>query len=136
MHIYLDSNVFISALNIEFGRQVRPLFLEAQQFFERIAQEKHTLVLSGLFFNEIKRSAFQEKEFILGYFSKLGIVVEELAVPPKVSLQDFHSKGMHFPDSLHAFLALHSGCSCLVTFNRKDFIALEAFIPVLEPTQL
>jgi len=74
--IYLDSNVFISWFNEEIGFGVRPLFVDARDFFELLGKSSYLLVLSELFFDEVLKVAFCSKEDVVGLFSKLGVPVE------------------------------------------------------------
>ena len=46
--VYLDSNVFISLIDREIGRDSRGLFVEAEQFLERVKESGDVLVLSDL----------------------------------------------------------------------------------------
>lgn len=59
MKIYLDTNVFISLINEELDKNLRPLYLEAEEFFSYVSTKKIIIVLSALFFEEVhKISAF------------------------------------------------------------------------------
>lgn len=129
----MDSNVLISLLNREMGRGVRGLFVEAEAFFERIKEGEHTLVLSNWFFREVKKITYLSRVEILEYFNKLGINVDVVEQKGKLNLSEFSSKGLRFPDSLHAAIAVAQKCECIVTFNIKDFKGLEDRIAVLEP---
>lgn len=132
--IYLDSNVFISLIDREIGRQVRGLFIEVELFLEQLKKEGHVLVLSEWFFKEVKQACYLDKGEILAYFEKTGIKTEVVEQKEKLSLKEFTNKGLHFPDSLHAAIALKHECDCIVTFNLKDFEKIKDEIEVVEPS--
>jgi hypothetical protein len=78
VRIYLDSNVFISLIDREVGKGSRGLFVEAEQFLERVKETGGVLVLSSWFFKEVHSFNFMEKEVVLGYFRGQGAKTETL----------------------------------------------------------
>jgi len=131
--VYLDSNVFISLFNREVGRNVRGLFVEAESFIEQVKKQDSVLVLSKLFFEEVKVKCFFERREVLKFFDERGvksIVVEDAFNHLLGRLQ---RQGIHFSDSIHAATALTSCCDCIVTFNIKDFEKVREKIKVFEP---
>jgi predicted nucleic acid-binding protein len=87
MRIYLDSNVLISSIKQEIGKDYRLLFFQAETFFEKILKEKHTLVLSALFFDEVQQKIPFSKEELLEFFSEKKIKFE--VVPTEMQLHCF-----------------------------------------------
>jgi len=47
MKVYLDTNVFVSLFQSELGRNLRPLYLEAQEFFDYIKNK--AVLFTGTF---------------------------------------------------------------------------------------
>jgi predicted nucleic acid-binding protein len=133
--VYLDSNVLISALRGELGKGLRGLFVEAESFFERVMEKDHTLVLSKLFFKEVGEILFIEKEEVLAYLQSLKIKTETLESTKKLDYRKYLRRGMHFPDCVHAALAINAKCDCIVTFNVKDFTKVKDEIEVLLPRE-
>lgn len=134
MKIYLDSNVLISLIREEIGKKFRLLYSEAELFFRLVSSNQNTLVLSRLFFKEINTVLNLDKDAVLDFLSTFSLIIEEYA-PKEISDPAFFEKlGIHYPDSLHLVLAIESKCDCLVTFNKKDFVNAEKFIPVREPS--
>jgi predicted nucleic acid-binding protein len=131
--IYLDSNVFISLINKEFGFSLRSLFVEAENFFLRVAENKDVLVLSNHCINEINDSAHYSKNDIVEHLSYFGFVVEVVCEPKEIKFSKYAKLCSHFKDSLHLALAMHFECDCIVTFNAKDFENAKKVISVLLP---
>jgi len=130
MKVYLDTNVFVSLFQSELGRNLRPLYLEAQEFFDYIKNKAVLLVLSELFFLEARKCCFVDKNQIISYFSQLEIPLliiekENLASP---------IKEIHYPDSVHAATAIKYKCEAIVTFNVKDFNKIKNKIKIFEPS--
>ena len=137
MRIYLDSNVFISLMNLEIGRGIRGLFVEAEAFFRKAKDEKHTLLLSNLFFREVENKIFLNKNEVTDYIVKSGVRIEIISIQEKTVLtSEFTSKGLHHLDAVHVALAKAVKCDCIVTFNKKDFDKINNLIPVFEPSDL
>ena len=137
MRIYLDSNVFISLMNLEIGRGIRGLFVEAEAFFRKAKDEKHTLLLSNLFFREVENKIFLNKNEVTDYIVKSGVRIEIISIQEKTVLtSEFTSKGLHHLDAVHVALAKAVKCDCIVTFNKKDFDKINGLIPVFEPSDL
>ena len=115
--------MYISYIKDEIGRSVRGLFVEAQNFFERVQLENHTLVLSDLFFYEVEKVIFESCETVLQNFKIHKISVERVYVTLEAfkRAQRFAQKYTHLLDAQHAALAIQSKCDALVTFNAKDF---------------
>ena len=132
--VYLDSNVFISLIDREVGKGSRCLFVEAEQFLERVRESGSVLVLSDLFFKEIEDVKSIAKGFVLNYFEREQIKVLEVNKAGQ-SVKDFVAKGIHFTDALHVGLAIKAKCDCIVTFNVKDFEGARGMIEIFEPEE-
>ncbi|MCR4336022.1 MAG: PIN domain-containing protein [archaeon] len=133
--VYLDSNVFISLDNNEIGRKLRGLFIEAESFFEQVKKKNSVLVLSKLFFSEVQKKCHSNKEEVLHHFKNSGIKTEVIEKIEELNLKQFENKGIHYPDSVHAAIAIKYNCDCIVTFNIKDFENIKDLIEVLEPLE-
>ncbi|MEK6971077.1 MAG: hypothetical protein AABW68_05345 [archaeon] len=130
--IYLDSNVFISYVKDEIGFNWRALFIETEKFFERVAAGGHVIVLSSLFLDEVKKITRMNEEGILGTFGKLNIRSEIYPINQVLFTLRFKKLGIHQLDAIHVAASIESGCTCIVTFNMKDF-ARQQEIPVFQP---
>ncbi|HZX33836.1 MAG TPA: type II toxin-antitoxin system VapC family toxin [archaeon] len=130
MRVYLDSNVFISLFEREMGKNSRGLFVEAEMFLERVKNKGSVLVLSDWFFREVQKITFLSKGEVLRYLENNGAKTE-VVDSEGVSLEK--TGELHFPDSMHAAIAIHFGCGCIVTFNLKDFEKVKRLIEILEP---
>lgn len=131
--IYLDSNVIISLVCEEVGAGLKGLFVEARDFLEIVAKNNHLLVLSDLFFYEVKRRTLFERNEVLKYLQELSVNVEIFKAKKKPFLKNIEEKGVHYPDSLHVGLALQANCDCIVTFNTKDFEVVSNMIKIKDP---
>ena len=133
--VYLDSNVFISLFCTEIGRGMRGLFAEAGLFFEKIKKNNDcTIILSNLFFEEIKWKTFLDRDSAIDYFRKAGIKID----CPKESGRnafEISKKGIHWSDAMHVKIAVESGCCMIVTFNKKDFEPASSLIQIIEPRE-
>ncbi|MFH1751487.1 MAG: type II toxin-antitoxin system VapC family toxin [archaeon] len=132
--IYLDSNVFISVLKEEIGRNVRGLFVEAGQFFEKVKQEKHVIVLSDWFFEEVIENCFTDINGITEYLKNLGVQLE-IVKKQNPNSRELIKLGLHYSDAVHAAIALQNKCDCIVTFNIKDFEKVSHKIEVFSPEE-
>lgn len=135
MRVYLDSNVFISAFNIELGSGVRGLFIEAEGFFELARRKGSVLVLSELFFREVEKISKTKRGEVLEFFAQKGLKVELAFAKGDISLKTLLKQGMHSSDAVHAAVAIKSRCGCIVTFNARHFQAVKGSIKVFEPLE-
>ncbi len=131
--IYLDSNVFISLFGTELGRNMRGLFVEAEEFFERIKQKNQVLVLSDLFFEEVRKKTYLSEAEITAYFKEQKVNFEIARIKPGLPWKKFVAKGIHYSDALHMATAIAFKCDCIVTFNIKDFEKAGQEIKSVEP---
>ncbi len=134
MRIYLDSCVFISLAKKEFGFNSRPLFVEAENFLLSSIKSRHEIVLSNLFFDEVKKKTKMPKESICGYFENIGADFSCHESEGFVDFRKFEDMGIHFPDSIHLALAVNLNCNCIVTFNVVDFENAEKIINIFLPS--
>lgn len=131
--VYLDSNVFISLLKEEINGQLRPLFIDAEKFFKSAKLGNYIVILSELFFKEVKQACSVDKEKALEYFKNLGVKTSIIFIDYKTLIKESKRIGIHYPDNLHAAIAIKSKCDCIVTFNIKDFGPVESKIQVFDP---
>lgn len=135
MRIYLDSNVFISLIGEEIDRQCRALFKEAEAFFQTAVEQGFIIVISELFLYEVEKRLGMNGENVIDKICKLG-VKKELLITDSKEISKGKIKGMHYPDDIHALLAIKAKCDCIVTFNTKDFEPVLGKIHVFEPLDL
>lgn len=131
--IYLDTNVFISAIKEEIGAKTRGLYIEAEKFFSKVRKENHSIVLSEWFFQEAKKFSHLNKEEIMQFFGKKEIKLEITKDATIESIEKAKKDGIHFLDAIHAATAIEQKCDCIVTFNVKDFEKAKDKINVFEP---
>ena len=131
--VYLDSNVFISLIDREIGRDSRGLFVEAEQFLERVKESGDVLVLSDLFFTEIRKKIGMRQESVIAYLRNKQVELEIVQQREPNQVRKWLRKGIHFSDAIHLDTALRENCDCIVTFNVKDFEKVQQWIEVLEP---
>ena len=135
MKLYLDSNVLISLINQEFGKAFEYMEQAVREFLVVCGEKRHILVLSELFFKEVGDVAGLSKEDVLEYFGGIssvqcvGFGQREQKEAAKLS----HTTGIHFPDSLHATIAIQNKCNYIVTWNLKDFDCVEDIINSATP---
>jgi predicted nucleic acid-binding protein len=135
MHIYLDTNVFISLFQEEIGFKFRGLNIEARDFFERAAKRGDTICISSLFLDEVKKITFMDKKSIFEELEKKELLFKLVKDPNYDEILFFKRLGIHSPDCIHASIA-HKNCECIVTFNTKDFVPAKKFISVFSPADL
>jgi len=135
MRIYLDSNVFISYIREEIGRNYRPLYHEAEKLFEYCHDNSHTLVLSKLFFEEIKRMCYLNSEKAVELLTEKNLIVERIPNTTYVS-KEILQLGIHRLDALHVTTAIENNCDAIATFNTKDFEKVSTKIKIINPTLL
>jgi len=133
MRVYLDSNVFISLFEGEIGKGVRGLFVEAEQFLERVTAGGYVLVLSELFFKEVGKRGHLSQQEVMEYLKAHNVVFEFVEETEKPPMEIFLKKGLHSSDALHAAVAVRHECDCIVTFNVKDFARAKDLISVFAP---
>ena len=135
MKLYLDSNVLISALKDELDSNFRFLSYESAQFFKWASKSKIVLLVSDLFFQEIKDKLKLDKKSIAEYFSSINILLEygEVCESDLVFAKKIEKCKIHYPDSVHIAIAKRTGCEFIVTFNIKDFKKANSFIISKEP---
>lgn len=133
--IYLDSNVFISLVNREIGSNVRGLFVEAEQFLDNLKKQRHVLVLSALFFKEVRKRSLLSQSEILAYFKEHGINIEVIGLKTDLPWRMFAAKGLHYSDALHLATAIAFKCNYFVTFNVKHFEKVDSKTRVVEPAE-
>ncbi len=136
MRIYLDSNVFISVFNDEIGRNFRALFVDAENFLNKVKKDGHILVLSDLFFEEVQEIIYLGKNEVLSYLKTRNISTECVTGQNFEQVKHFINKGVHSSDATHAAIAVEHNCDCIVTFNTKDFEQIKDTISILEPATL
>ena len=133
--IYLDTNVFISWIDKELGANYRPLFEEADAFFDWVKANDACLVLSNWFFEEAERVYYSASDAVIKTFTDAAIRIEVVIEKRRPAIGDFVRRGLHTADAIHAAIALKHKCDCIVTFNVKDFRKADDLIRSLQPNE-
>ena len=131
MKLYVDSNVFISLIREEVSIN-RTLFDEALIFFERVQERKDTILISQLVFDEIQKICFNSREDVIEKFTKLNISIKEVKDELNL-LKEVKESKIHYPDCINANTAIKTNCSCIITFNTKDYLNIRNKIKIVQP---
>lgn len=139
MRAFVDSNVFISKIQDEFGGGWEFMSERAGEFFNRAMSCLHTIVLSREVLKEITDKTFLTSEEIkqeyVGLWNKIEFVepsLEDLDNADKIN-KKYRNGRM---DSLFLVTAEKEGCDCIVTWNKKDFEVVSPKIMILRPDEL
>jgi len=136
LRFYIDSNVIISYINLDFGRNYELMYKRTEDFFSFCKAKKIVLIFSDFTFQELKKKSFYSKEQAIELLSELGLSIEIRETEEKDSsiIKEIIQK-IHYPDSVHAFIALSQKCNAIITWNKKDFEPIEGLIKVLTPEE-
>lgn len=138
--IYVDSNVFISFIDKEYGRNIEN-FLEyfSEEVFKRTVSCEFFIVISELVIHEVmEKMNFSDEDIeeLLMPYKKLNKLII-LDVDNYIWRDFVHlckKYKTHRSDAIHAILAKKSN-SLLVTWNLKDFKNIKD-IEVRSPKEL
>jgi predicted nucleic acid-binding protein len=141
MKIYIDSNLFISYWDREYGRNIEN-FLEyvSGEILNRTVSCEFSIIISDLTVKEIKRRmAFSDEDLDSNFkvykdMNKLTIIVGTEALWAQAKKLS-NERGIHLSDAMHAVLAKETG-AVLVTWNVKDFENVKDFVAVKNPKEL
>ena len=135
--IYLDSNVFIAFIKTEIGKPFRLMFKDVETFFARCSG-RYTIILSGHTLREIENIVHYSAQQTADFFITLGIDVEIIKEGDREikDAKEYSEMGVHKADAPHVAIAINGGCKFIVTFNKKDFLAVEGLIQILEPEEV
>lgn len=135
--IYLDSNVFIAFIKTEIGKPFRLMFKDVEYFFARCL-DKYTILLSDHTLSEIENIVHYSEQQTADFFITLGIDVEIINAGDREieDAKEYAKMGVHKADALHVAIAINAGCNFIVTFNKKDFPAVEDLIQIQEPEEV
>jgi len=135
---YLDSNVFISFVREEMDSAFNLRFVDSERFFALCRKEKHVLLLSGLFFKEVKKVISLDKSDILEEFERHGIPIactENIPSKELVSSVIKESR-IHLADAVHVALAYESNADAIISWNKKDFAKSKNFVKCSTPQEI
>ncbi len=131
MRIYLDSNIFISYIREEIGRNFRNLAGEAEHFFNQVSEKQHTLIISDLFIQETKKHCFMNKKELHDFFVKKSICIDFVEDSMEIP-RELLSRGLHYSDAWHTATALRNTCNAIATFNIQDFKKIQDKIGIID----
>lgn len=125
MKIYVDTCVY---LNIFKEERKFNHYEFSFEFFKRLKQEDHTLLVSDWLENQIKIKGFIKEfnEFVATFPNVEKILVTD----------DIKEKGSKFTereDAIHALIAIENHADVLVTRNFPDFLPFENQIKIELP---
>ena len=138
--VYVDSNVFISIVKGDFGRNLEFMELRSDDFLNRSLECEYDLVISNWVLKEfyaktgLSETGFQE--LIVKNPAKVKIinVFQEDLKNAKLLINQVNG----FSDCVHVTIALKNECDFICTWNVKDFFKLEEnhVIKVRKPDEL
>ena len=138
MMCYIDSNVFISLIFDESGRN-NLMSYYSLEFFKRAIEEKYELIISELVIEEFCKITKLTKEefadYAITYCGKtrlIKIIKKDIQEADKINSK--YHKG--FSDALHLAVAMREKCEALITWNKKDFEFAENEILIADPKDL
>ncbi|MBR9678293.1 MAG: type II toxin-antitoxin system VapC family toxin [Nanoarchaeota archaeon] len=139
MKIYVDSNVLISIVLSDFGKNLEFMSLRSQELIERVLACEYAAVISDLTVEEFEKITKLSKADLKELFKtnphKLEIIsVEQRDINRVKELSKLGVKGKK--DCIHAAIALRTKCDVICTWNIPDFKAIKNLIRVLKPSEL
>ena len=139
MKVFVDSNVFISYFQDEFGGGLEFMSYRTAQFLDRTLSCTHNIIISNHVLMEICAITLSsEKEMLdeLSHYSdKIKIVNEtETDIKNAEILNSKYHVGK--ADCLFFIIAEREKCECIVTWNKKHFNLFNNKIRILDPSEL
>lgn len=137
--IYLDSNVFISLVKDEIGRDFTLLSEDSRIFVDICSKMGFVLVLSSWFIKEVERVISLTKEDIVETMQERGVVFEFVKPMENVSKEAkriARSYNLHYNDAIHVAIAKEYECDFIVSWNKKDFEKVENIIKCKTPKEI
>jgi predicted nucleic acid-binding protein len=136
MRLYLDSNVFISFIKKEVDFALNFRYVDSANFFALCAKEKHALILSDLFFKEVKKIIFSEKEEIIAWLNEMDLIfILVQTCSSEIAKRISKQSGIHLADAIHAGTAIENKSKAIITWNKKDFIKTNNLIQCFTPEE-
>lgn len=135
--VYLDSNIFIAFVKSEIGKPYRLFYQEVEDLLQA-APERFEFVLSDLALKEIEKHTRYTPPQTIELFNRKEIRTI-FVQPTKADFllgKEFLKQGIHWPDALHAAIAIGYSCEVLLTYNKKDFFPVQNRIQISEPNEL
>lgn len=139
MKCFVDSNVFISLIYDEFGKRFEFMSYRAEEFFNRVLSCFHTIILSEAVISEICRITFLAESDIISRLEEFRDKVSVIRVNKRDILESRKINAKYrtgSADALHFVIARESGCDCIVTWNKKDFVFPENELLIFDPGEL
>ncbi len=137
MRLYLDSNVFISFVRSEIDGAFNLRFKDAETFFACCRECRAELVVSELFFDEVKLAACLEKEAVKEILASFGVLLNVCENAEETKARNIATQtGIHLSDAEHVATAVKNGCNGIITWNKKDFEKANKIIPCYSPSEL
>ncbi|MBR9677945.1 MAG: type II toxin-antitoxin system VapC family toxin [Nanoarchaeota archaeon] len=139
MKCFVDSNVFISLIQDEFGRGLEFMTHRTKEFFERVIDCLHTVVISRAVIQEISKITLLRDAEINNLFDGFEDKISIAKISPadmNVAENLDKKQRVGRMDALHLIIAKKEKCNCVVTWNKKHFLFAEEEIKVLDPREL
>lgn len=136
--IYLDSNVFISLVREEIDSAFNLRFQDSQAFLALCEKEEIEIILSGIFFDEVRKITGLDKDSVLEFMRAFGIklfLIEKDENTKEKAIELQKKTKLHFSDSLHTALAVKSSAEIIISWNKKDFKKVSTIIECKNPQE-
>jgi len=128
MKLYIDADVWLNF----------PASHYAEELLEKALREKWIIVISGVVKEEIlkKKIALADLEEKLDRLMQVNLLEEIEAEKEDVELSRkiIRERGLHFPDSLHAALAIRA--RAIIVTRTKHFELVKNLVEVRKPEDL
>ncbi len=140
--VYVDSNVFISLVQEEFGRKFEFMNLRTMEFMNASFDCKYTMVVSELVIEEFCSITKLKESDFMTLFDKnpKKLEIQTMTQEDVVLSKKIVSKLVKgIKDARHAACAINNDCDIICTWNIPDFEKLnksEYNIEVRPPNEL
>lgn len=136
MKCFVDSNVFISLIQNEFGKNLEFMSYRTKEFFEKSIECFHNIIISKAIIKEICKVTLLNNSEINDLFKDFEDKIRIANINSKdlrnaVKINEKHHCGRM--DALHLIIAKKEKCDCVVTWNKKHFMFADAEIKILDP---
>ncbi|MCK4326989.1 MAG: type II toxin-antitoxin system VapC family toxin [Candidatus Diapherotrites archaeon] len=136
MRLYIDTNVPISLVTGEFGKNYEFMEERVRRFLSVCEEEKHTLIISDWMTKELEGVKPHCSNWIQDFAAENIIEYVELTREDSLKAKTIsNAKGIHYSDARHVQLALKSKADAIITWDTKDFQKVSDLITVMTPEQ-
>jgi len=112
------------------------IYIDSANFFALCGKEKHEITLSELFFKEVKKVIFSEKEEVIAWLEEmeLNLILVETCNDEKAG-KISKEYNIHLADAVHIATTVANKSDAIITWNKKDFIKANKLIESFTPSE-